>query len=395
MSIFEELNHVHLIGIGGIGMSALARFFLSEGKTVTGSDANDSALIRALQQEGAEVQIGHGHVPEAAEAVIYSEAIAEDNPERMAIGERPAFNYFQALGEISRPYKVLAVAGTHGKTTTTAMLGYLLQESGYDPTVIVGSTVPQFDGKNFRKGKSEWMVVEACEYRRNFLPLKPYVLGITNIELDHLDYFKDEADYQAAFEQLKRQSEIVVSPEAFGAELRLPGVHNQENAGLAAAMARAIGLTDFRPLKDFKGTWRRYEQKEPWNGAHVIDDYAHHPTEIAVTLKTARAQHPRKRLIAVFQPHQHSRTAAFLDEFAEALNEADLIFIPNIYGTRDSKEDEARMSAERFVEHLKSKGLSVIHPGSLETTKEILNQTLSPEDCLVVMGAGDVSKVLT
>jgi len=394
MPIFEEINQLHLIGIGGIGMSAIARFFLAKGKVVTGSDMNSSDLVQELIEEGAVITLGHGGLPEGTQAVIYSEAIPESNPERMASDELPSFNYFEALGEISKGYKVLAVAGTHGKTTTTAMLGYLLQEVGLDPTVIVGSKVPQFNGKNFRMGKSEWMVVEACEYRRNFLPLRPEILGITNIELDHLDYFKDEEDYQAAFDEIEAQSKHVVSAIEYDGPVGVPGRHNRENASLAAAMAEAIGVDDFSALGRFKGTWRRFQRRGDWNGAAVIDDYAHHPTELTVTLETAREEFPGKNIVAVFQPHQHSRTAAFVDDFTNALLLADMVIIPNIYATRDTAEQKEAMSAEHFVAELASEGVNIRLTGSLDLTAELLNKTLSPNDVLLVMGAGNVSDVI-
>jgi len=394
MSVFEGINQVHFIGIGGIGMSSLARLFMAQGKRVTGSDQNESDLVKELIEEGAQIHIGHSALPEGTECVVYSEAIPEENPERVAAAELPIFNYFEALGEASRDYKVLAVAGTHGKTTTTAMLGYLLQEVGLDPTVIVGSKVPQFDNKNFRMGKSKWMVVEACEYRRNFLPLRPHVLGITNMELDHLDYFIDEADYIEAFNELKAQSETTVPAMDFWDPVGLPGSHNRENAGLAAAMARSIGVEDFSALARFKGTWRRFQDRGEWNGAIVIDDYAHHPTELTVTIQTVRKEYPAKRVIAVFQPHQHSRTAAFVQEFAQALKLADLVIIPNIYATRDTEEDKLAMSEENFIDELREFGVNVEYPGSLEETASYLNPILSDQDLVLIMGAGDVNRIL-
>lgn len=394
MPIFEEINQLHLIGVGGIGMSAIARFFLAHGKIVTGSDRSDSKIIQELIEEGAVITLGHGGLPEGTEAVVYSEAIPESNPERQAASGLPSFNYFEALGEISKKYKVLAVAGTHGKTTTTAMLGYLLQEVGLDPTVIVGSKVPQFGGKNFRMGKSEWMVVEACEYRRNFLPLNPEILGITNIELDHLDYFKDEEDYQMAFDELEAQSKHVVSAIEFDGPVGVPGRHNRENAALAVAMAKAIGVNDFSALGRFEGTWRRFQRRGEWNGAPVVDDYAHHPTELTVTLETAREEFPGKNLVAVFQPHQHSRTSAFIDGFTKALALADLVIIPNIYASRDTEEQKESMSAEHFVAELAAEGVNIRLTGSIEATVELLKNTLTPNDALIVMGAGNVSAVI-
>ena len=394
MTLLEEVNQIHCIGIGGIGLSAMARFFLAKGKTVTGSDVNDSSLIQELIAEGAQITIGHGSLPEGTQAVIYSEAIPESNPERQGAGDLLMLNYFEALGEISKNYKLIAIAGTHGKTTTTAMLGYLLQEAGLDPTVLVGSKVPQFGGKNFRMGQSEWMVVEACEYRRNFLPLHPQILGITNMEVDHLDYFKGEADYKAAFDELKAQSDEIVEALDYQGNLTVPGEHNRWNAGLAAALAKHIGVEDLSPLDSFQGTWRRFERRGEWNGAAVVDDYAHHPTELTMTIQTARREFANKRIVAVFQPHQHSRTATFMKGFAEALKLADLVIIPNIYATRDTAEDKEGMSVERFVTELEVAGVNVLHTGDFEVTRDFLDTALTPEDVLLVMGAGNVTELI-
>ncbi|MFT7184360.1 MAG: UDP-N-acetylmuramate--alanine ligase [Oceanicoccus sp.] len=394
MTLLKEVNQIHCIGIGGIGLSAIARFFLAKGKVVTGSDMKDSELIQDLIKEGAQITLSHGGLPEGTEAVIYSEAIPKSNPERLAAKDMPILNYFEALGEVSKDYKLIAIAGTHGKTTTTAMLGYLLQETGFDPTVLVGSKVPQFGGKNFRMGQSEWMVVEACEYRRNFLPLRPHLLGVTNMELDHLDYFKDEADYKAAFEKLKSQSDKLVEAISFTGPLGVPGEHNRWNAGLAAALAKELGLEDYSSLEHFKGTWRRFERRGEWNGAPVIDDYAHHPTELTVTINTARQEFPKKRLVAVFQPHQHTRAAAFMEGFAQALKLADLVIIPNIYATRDTVEDKESMSVERFVGELEAAGVNVLHTGDLAITRNWLDSDLNEEDVLLVMGAGNVTSLI-
>ncbi len=394
MSVFKEINHIHCIGIGGIGLSALARFFLSEGKIVSGSDLHDSRIIQELIKEGAAVQIGHGVLPENVQAVVYSEAISKDNPERLEASGLLCMNYFDALGEISKAYTVLAVAGSHGKTTSTAMLGFLLQEYGLDPTVLLGSTVPQFGNKNFRKGQSKYLVLEACEYRRNFLSLHPDILGITNIEFEHPDYFKDEADYKRAFKELEAQSGRVVKLMEYKGILKIPGEHNMQNAALAASMAHAIGIEDFSPLERFEGTERRFQYRGNWKGAHVIDDYAHHPTEIQVTIETARHEHPKKRIIAVFQAHQHSRTRVFLDEFIKALSLADMVIIPNIYATRDSAEDKSAISSEDFANALSSASIEVAYTASLSDTTVFLDQNLSEKDLLLVMGAGDVNKIL-
>ena len=420
--------HIHFVGIGGIGMSALARLYRARGEEVTGSDASDSPLLEALRDEGMGVFVGHSafQVSTDVEVVIYSEAISLDNPELESARERgiPMKTYFEALGEITEEFKTIAVAGTHGKTTTTALIARLLMQSYRDPTVVIGTQMHELEGKNMRLGGGEWMVVEACEYRRSFLHLAPTMVVLTNIELDHLDYYKNFEDYLDAFKEFvsmipedgvligngddpnvrdvaeSARCEVVFfdgdSPDLNKLKLKVPGHHNRMNALAAFTVGLVIGGEEeamLSALNSFTGTWRRFEFKGHFNGADVYDDYAHHPTEIRATLQAAREKYPDHRLVAVFQPHQHSRTKHFLEEFAQAFDGADEVVIPNIYKVRDTEEDVKAVSVERFVSTLQKNHDMVKNGEGLEKTIGYLKETIGPNDLVLVMGAGDVWKV--
>ncbi|MFA4814529.1 MAG: UDP-N-acetylmuramate--L-alanine ligase [Candidatus Gracilibacteria bacterium] len=404
MSFFEDQNEIYLVGIGGIGMSGLARLLKAFGKEVRGSDSTASSTTAELEAEGIPVVIGHypEHLPDTTELVIYSEAIPPVNPELLKAKELeiPTMTYFQALGEVTKNYHLIAIAGTHGKTTTTAMLGLILENAGLDPTVLLGSKLKEFGNRNVKVGESDLFVLEACEYRRNFMSLKPDLLGVTNMEFDHTDYFKSWKDYKMAFEELSARSGEVIWPEDVGeyeGELGLPGVHNLMNAGLAALIARKIGVSEdviAETLKGYQGAWRRFEYKgTTMNGALIYDDYAHHPSEIRATLEGAREKYPEARIVAVFQPHQYSRTAALLDAFAESFEDADEVIIPNIYEARDTEADKHAVSTETLVEAISCHHDNVRNGEGLEATAEYLEDTLNDGDLVLVMGAGDVDKI--
>lgn len=279
------------------------------------------------------------------------------------------------------------------------MLGQILIEAGLDPTVVVGSKVPAWGNRNLRRGKGELFVLEACEYRENFLALHPHLLGVVNLDLDHLDFFKDAASYRAAFERLAQQSEHCIWPDDFNpfeGELCVLGKHNRENAGLAAKVAVFLGVSKeiiAASLRSFKGTWRRLEAKPSVNGALVFDDYAHHPVEIKATLGALKEAYPKRKLWVVFQPHQFNRTKHFLDDFARSFEQADHVIIPNIYGVRDSDEDRSAVSAEALVGAISALHSSARHGSGLKQTAKLLKSELTEKDLLVVMGAGDVDGI--
>lgn len=417
-------NHVHFIGIGGIGMSALARHYLHEGWRVSGTDTAEKELTRELVSEGAAItykQDGALIREDMPELVVYTEAIAKDNPELLEAkaGGIETINYFEALGRVANEYYLIAVAGTHGKTTTTAMLADIAEAAGLDPTVVVGS-LRSATGSNYRAGKSKYFIVEACEYRRDFLHLEPDVLVITNIEHEHVDYYKDLADTQSAFRELARRVRtagavladtsdphitpvlegLLVEVVDYGAyinpllTLPQPGVHNSKNAAAAMAAAAHLGIsadTAARALEAFTGTWRRFEYKGTLNGAPVYDDYAHHPTEIIATISAARERHSGKEVIVVFQPHTYSRTHELFDNFAGALRKADKVFLLPIYAARE--ENKTGISSEALTDAIVAEGGNAVYVESFKQAAQCVRTVASDSQVVLVMGAGNIIEV--
>ncbi len=419
---------IHFIGIGGIGMSGLARLYLHEGAHVSGSDAVESENTKKLEAEGA--TIFHTQTPNniqgtsdvsCIDLVVYTEAMAEDHPELVAAREAGirTINYFAALAEVANEYYLIAVAGTHGKTTTTAMLADILEEASFDPTVVVGSLRSK-TGSNFRAGKSKYFVVEACEYKRDFLTLEPDVLVITNIEHDHVDYYKDLVDVQSAFAELAEKvpadgaiitlaTDPNISPvlenvqakvfdykiEVFRSlALKQPGLHNRMNAGAARAAALVLGADKKivqEALENFAGTARRFGYKGDCNGAHVYDDYAHHPTAIALAIAGARELYPQKKVTVVFQSHTYSRTHELFDDFVASLAKADRVLMTPIYAARE--ENESGVSAEKLSEAIEQQGTESSFFHTLDAAALTIKETVSNDDVVLVMGAGDITKV--
>lgn len=410
-------KQVHLVGIGGIGMSALAQLLAARGVSITGSDREASPTTELLEAKGIHVSIGHGLMPEGAELLIFSDAIPADNPERVQARERgiPERSYFSMLGEVSRSAKTIAVTGTHGKTTVTGMVARILKDAGAEPTAIVGSIVRDF-GSNFLPGREGLFVVEACEYRNHLLELSPHILVITNIELDHTDFFPSlealQETFRRAIAAVPEDGAIITDPQdphvaailpaakarvidytrmAVG-ELRLLGEFNRENARAALAAAQAalpeLSLeSGVKSLSDFRGSWRRFEYKgETPRGALVYDDYAHHPTAVKKTITAAREKFPGRRIVVAFHPHLHSRTESFLQEFADALDLADRAIVAPIY--------EARTEVKHAVSNA-TLAQAGKHIESMDSFDEIRN-ALSAEPAgavIITMGAGDIYKV--
>jgi len=402
MKFFKDDAKIFFVGIGGIGMSGLARLLHAKGFSISGTDAVASALTQELIADGIPVSIGHGDaLPENLGLLVYSEAVPQENQDRVNARKTGVMevNYFQALGEVSRAYRTVAISGSHGKTTTTAMLGLILINAGLDPTVLVGSKLKEFKQGNIHIGEGDTFVVEACEYRRNFLSLNPDLLAILNIEHDHVDYFKDVEDYNKAFQEFAEQSKEVIWPDdvsEYEGEIGVPGHHNKMNAGMAARLARRLGVSEgviSTSLAAFTGTWRRFEFKGEFNGAYIYDDYAHHPSEIQATLLAAREKHPESRIIAVFQPHQYSRAAHLQESFAVSFEEADLVIVPNIYEARDTEEDKRAVSAESFVDAIAEFHDDVRFGDGLQHTADLLVDELQSGDLVMIMGAGDVTNL--
>ena len=416
-------TNYYFVGIGGIGMSALAQLLADRGDNVSGSDRAHSPVTDLLQQKGITVvfeQISD-NVPGDTNVLVYSAAVPEEHPERARAKELgiPELSYFEMLGRVAAGARTIAVAGTHGKTTTTGMLSRILIDAGASPTCVVGSLVADL-GSNYVRGNSDLFVVEACEYQRHFLNLSPEVLVITNLEFDHTDYFQDLADVQRAFRSLMEKvpahgtiitdienptivplleglsCTIVHYPSEPNYPLSLPGEFNLANAKAAAAAAKAAHPslkedTTVHALASFKGTWRRFEYKGTTaSGAQVYDDYAHHPTAIQETLRALKEKTKGKVLVA-FHPHLYSRTRDLLDGFARSFAYADEVLIAPIFAAREI--DDGSVSSELLAERIRAEGVSARATLSLEETQRLLQQMATEGDSVMTMGAGDIYKV--
>ncbi len=419
----SKISNVYFIGIGGIGMSAIARMFFLEGKNVTGSDLAQSMVTGELEKFGINIfyKQSSENISVDIDMVVYTPAITEKNPELMRARELgiPTLSYPETLGIISKEKYTIAVSGTHGKTTTTAMIAKVMIDAGLDPTVIVGSFLKD-QKSNFIAGKSKYLVVEACEYKRSFLNLHPNILVITNIDEDHLDYYKDINDIQSAFREfalrLSKEDHVVCFPEdknvgdvvsdlncivdkcsldEFSKNITLAGEHNKKNAQTVLAVSKILGIDLSQALKSinsFAGTWRRFEYKgKTKNGSVVYDDYAHHPTEVRATLSMAREMFPDKKIHVVFQPHLYSRTKAHLDDFAQALSVASSVFVLPIYAAREALDSS--ISSEMLVEKMNSyNGGNAVFMNSKEDVLTAVSD-FGEKDVLITMGAGDVGVI--
>lgn len=401
----KKIKKVFFIGIGGIGISALAKMAISRGMEVAGvNDEESPKTLDSLRELGAKVYMKADLSAEAlaeADMYVYSDAWMYRGPELIvkAKEKAPTLSYFEALGLFAKEYKVIAISGTHGKTTTTAMVGDILIDAGLDPTIIVGSFVKKFNS-NFRKGSGEYLVVEADEYNRHFLNFHPFIGVVTNIEADHLDCYKDLNDIQEAFGQFLLQAENKITNYTEYLDkipkLAVPGEHNRMNAAAAYAVAKLLNIEDGviqKSLAEFSGTWRRLEKRgETKEGVIIYDDYAHHPTEIRASLQALRELYPNKKLTVVFQPHLYSRTKALFQEFSESFVGADSIVLLPIYFARE-KQDES-ISSGKLAEAVCLHGEKAIAFTDFELAEEYLKgKTFGNNDVFVTMGAGEAYKV--
>jgi UDP-N-acetylmuramate--alanine ligase len=397
---------LHFIGIGGAGMSGLALVCARLGAEVTGSDRADSSYMERLREAGVDPAIGHdpANLPEGAEVVV-STAIAEDNPERALAEERgqAILHRSALLARLCAEKRLIAIAGTHGKTTTTAMLVWALRALGADPAFFVGGEVPGLgDGAaatNAGWGEGEWVVAEADESDGSFRALSPELAVVTNIEMDHHSHWGSLAELRQAFAGFVEDARVVEfdvsSPGPAELRLAVPGEHNVLNARAALAAAGAAGFdvgAAAEALAGFPGVRRRLELKGERDGTTVYDDYAHHPTEVRAALSALRGD-GEERLIAVFQPHLYSRTKAFAEDFGAALALADEVVVLDVYPAREEPVGElegvdgllvARAAADRMG------GRRVAWAPTLERARELLERRLGPGRVLVTLGAGDV-----
>jgi UDP-N-acetylmuramate--alanine ligase len=409
----SKIKKVFFIGIGGIGISALAKMALSRGIEVSGvNDEESPKTLEPLQQAGVNIifQKDLKDLPKA-DLYVYSDAWLYRGPEIIENAKKtgnPVLSYFEALGIFAKDYKVIAIAGTHGKTTTTAMVAEILVDAGLDPTVIVGSFIKKFNS-NFRAGESEYLVVEADEYNRHFLNFNPFIAVVTNIEADHLDCYKDLEDIKDSFDKFISQSQNKVLDYKKYLDkvpkLSVPGLHNRMNAAAALAVADFLHIDEKvaqKSISEFSGTWRRLEKRgQTAAGTIIYDDYAHHPTEIKASLQGLRELYPKggenkKKITVLFQPHLYSRTKALFNDFAKSFKDADQVLLLPIYFAREAKDES--VSSEKLVEAINKTiaetGENAQAFANFELAeKAVLALNLGPKDVFVTMGAGEAYKV--
>jgi len=457
MNGFENIKKAHLIGVGGIGVSAVAKLLMHAGVEVSGSDAHESEITQDLAQRGADIFVGHDadNLPDELDLIVRSGAVPDDNPELAIARQRGVrdLTYFEFLGEFTKGKRVVAIAGTHGKSTTTAMLGEILVHAGLDPTVIVGSKVPSFPDGNLRLGNSDLLVVEACEHEAHLLEFHPYAAIVTNIEADHLDFYKDIEHIKETFQKFASQVRpegflILNADDAQGSaelesdarietvgfsdaakyqvknvpdgngvqrfsltkdeteigqfDLHVPGKFNEMNAAMAATMALELGASIhsvWEALDNYRGIWRRFEIiGEPY-GATIVSDYGHHPTAVAATLTAAKDFYPGRKICLMFQPHHRNRTRNLFDGFVEAFDQADALVLPEIYdvaGREDSDQDISSHDLKLAVKKRdQARGVErpVRYAGDLEEAFRELHSMLEPGSVALIMGAGDVDQL--
>jgi UDP-N-acetylmuramate--alanine ligase len=446
----KHIERVHLTGIGGISMSGLAEILADLGYTVTGSDAKPSSIIQKLDRMGIKTTIGHyAENVEGADLLVYTAAVKADNPELVAAAKAgiPCIDRATLLGEIMKKYpRSIAVSGTHGKTTTTSMISMIMLEEGLDPTIHIGGELTAIGGTT-RIGKSDFFIAEACEYTGSFLKLHPKLEVILNIEFDHADYFKDINDVKETFRKYaalvpkdgcivanaddKNVMDIVsgltcnkvtyglrstectwsasdITFDEMGnasytllfhgeqvteIRLRVPGIHNVSNSLAAIAACSFMGCSPAaaaRAFLKFTGTCRRFEIKGTSEGITVIDDYAHHPSEIAATLRAAE-KFGHSRIWCIFQPHTYSRTKSLMNDFVTSFDKADILILTDIYAARE--KDNGEVSSSMLADRITRTGKTVLYIKDFGSIAEYLDKNARPGDLIITMGAGDIYKV--
>ncbi len=444
---FDNKIHVHFIGIGGISMSGLAEILLGAGFTISGSDRECSDLTKHLEALGARVSYPQAadNITDDIDLIVYTAAISADNPEFVAAkaSGKPMLTRAELLGEIMANYThSITVSGTHGKTTTTSMISQILLETAEDPTISVGGILDAIHS-NVHVGDSDIFITEACEYTNSYHSFFPKYNIILNVEADHLDFFKNLENYRASFKKfasntaedgiliinneiedvnyfteglnckvitysLKGDADIVPTDISYNEKgfasffpvyngkaldkvsLNVPGDHNISNALSAIALCLEMGISYSHiqaGLAKFGGAHRRFELKGTYKGATVVDDYAHHPTEINASLSAA-ANYPHNRVVVCFQPHTYTRTLSFLDDFAKALSAADVVLLADIYAAREP--DVYGVSSKDIAERIEKLGTEVHYLGSFDACEKFLEKNLVNNDLLITMGAGNV-----
>lgn len=429
------MEHIHFIGIGGIGVSALARYHLASGDTVSGSDLVASEITTALAGLGATVIIGRHaalNIPLGTTRVIHTAATHKTNPELKEAKRRKLEikTYPEAVGDLTRQYRTVTVSGSHGKSTTTAMTALVMEEGYLDPTVIIGTKMHEYGDSNFRKGRGSHLVLEADEWNKSFLHYSPHVAVVTNIDAEHLDTYKTveavEDTFSEYLSKVPQDGKIIANADdprlarvakKFSKRvawysmrdkdaavvkplLKVPGSHNVSNALAALTTGRVLGVAEpdiLRALGRFRGTWRRFEQKGIYKGAHLVSDYGHHPREIAATLSAARERFPLRRVWCVFQPHQHQRLKYLWDDFLPAFDLADRVVLLPVYDVAGRETAAARhaVSSLRLADALQERGKSAWHAPTFDEAKKFLDAEIRRGDVLLIMGAGDIYDLTT
>ena len=425
---------IHFIGIGGIGVSALAQYYLSKGYQVSGSDLVSSEITEALKKKGAKILIGKHrkeNLPKNVDLVIYSPAVQKTNPELRAAFKIQILSYPEALGELTEQYYTIAVSGTHGKSTTTAMISLILIKAGLDPTVIIGTKLKEFGDSNCRVGKSKYLVIEAVEHFASFLNYWPKIIVLTNIEADHLDYYKNLNNILKTFKKyvghLPKDGYLVANKDDKNIRsifsttvknvlwyslkdkesrelqtiLKIPGEHNIYNALAALTLARTLKISDgisLKSLSEFHGSWRRFEIIKGNLGGKkitIVSDYGHHPTKVRVTLKAAREKWPKEKIYCVYQPHQYQRTYYLFADFVKTFKQAPMnkIIITDIFDVagREEEDIKKKVNSEKLVKAINKKGVVYL---SKEKILDYIRDNIREIDVLIIMGAGDIYRLV-
>ena len=433
---------VYFIGIGGIGVSALAQYYLNKGDQVIGSDLGSSEITEMLEKRGAKIydEQKFENITKDIDLVVYSPAVQEDNPElaqarKMGI---ECLSYPQALGRLTEKHFTIAISGTHGKSTTTSMLALLLIKCGLDPTVIVGTKLKEFGNSNFRAGQSKYLLIEACEYEESFLNYKPNIIVVNNIEADHLDYFKNLENVIKAFEKfignLAKDGVLIVNKEDSNIQgmldskilpaeqavaiqkfsinqeeakkmrnvLQVKGEHNVYNALACLAVARALEIPDtvsYQALSEYIGCWRRcdiikIDLPKPFT---LISDYAHHPTEIKACISGVKEKFPDCKIWIVFQPHQYQRTYCLFDDFTKAFDQADEIVLTEIYDVagRGDNEIAEKVNGEKLAKAVEARGKKVHFIEDYQKIPEFLKKKIERDDVVLIVGAGSIYNIVS
>jgi len=437
---------IHFIGIGGIGSSALAKYYLKNGYKVSGSDLSSSEITKALKKSGAKIFLGHRvkNISENTDLVLITPAVDKNNIELKEAKKRKIKiqTWEENLGELTKKYFTIAVSGAHGKSTTTALISVILMKAGFDPTVIIGTKLKEFGDSNCRVGKSQYLVIESDEYKSSFLSYWPKIIVLTNLEYEHPDYFKSFKNYLNIFKEyvghLGEEGILVINNDDRNIKklihsiklkkfsifnfqfskskdikkikkiLQIPGEHNVSNASAALTVARLLKISDkisFKALSEYKGAWRRFETKQSIinnKQITIVSDYAHHPTQVRTTIAGAKEKYPKSKIWAVYQPHQYLRTYYLFKDYVKVFDGADEIVLPEIYAVagREKKEIMEKLSSANLKTAIEKRFKKIGKKAKVHFLKNytevpgFLKNKIGNNDVILIMGAGDIYKLI-